>query len=93
MSNRSRNYNLRQSIGITRHSRAAILVFAVGLVCLALYLGLIMVDRDEAFYYKNKDGKLYGAVKTNIDNFSVTVTEFFLVRVIQGVEEFLAVSK
>ena len=42
MSNRSRNYNLRQSSGITRHRRAAMLVFAVGLVCLALYLGLIM---------------------------------------------------
>ena len=42
MSYRSKSYNLKQSNGITRYRKAAILVFAVGLVCLALYMGLII---------------------------------------------------
>ena len=51
------------------------------------------MDGDEAFYYLNIDGKLHGAIITQVDDFNLAGTPDFVKNVISVIEDELTVSK
>ena len=51
------------------------------------------MEGDEAFYYFHKDGKLIGAVITNVDDFTLTGTNEFDDQVLKVINEELTVSE
>ena len=56
-------------------------------------LSLKTVEGDEAFYFRNIDGRFYGAVLTHVDDFEVARTPEFVKEIVLVVEEELTVSK
>ena len=56
-------------------------------------LNLKTVEGDEAFYYRNLDGNLHGAVLTHVDDFEVTGIYNFVEKIISVVEKELTISK
>ena len=46
-----------------------------------------------AFYYKNEEGRLRGAVLSHIDDFSVARDDDFVNRIVKGISEKFIVSK
>ena len=56
-------------------------------------LSLQTVEGNEAFYFRNVDSKLYGAVLTHVNDVEVAGSPEFVEEVISVVEEQLTVSK
>ena len=56
-------------------------------------LGLKTVEGDEAFYFRNFDGKFHGSVLTHVDNLEVAGTPKFVEEIISVVEKELTVLK
>ena len=56
-------------------------------------MNLHTLDGNEAFYFRNIDGQLLGAVITHVDDFNMSGTDEFLEEVISLVEEELNVFK
>ena len=55
-------------------------------------MNLHTLDGNEAFYFRNIDGQLLGAVITHVDDFNMANTDEFLEEVISLVEKELNVS-
>lgn len=55
-------------------------------------IGLCTIDGDEAFYYLNENGVLYGAILTQVDVFNIARTPDFINKVINYVGHELNVS-
>ena len=56
-------------------------------------LHLKMIEGDEAFYYKNVDGDIYGGVLTHVDDFELVGTDDFVEEILKVVEKELTISK
>ena len=50
-------------------------------------MGLKVLERDEAFYYLHRDGRLIGAIITYVDDFTLAGTEDFVNEVINTVSK------